>query len=514
MVHRGKECPRLSVAMIVRDAVGFLAATLDAVAPIADEVVVYDLASSDDTITLAQQKATRVIAGDWRDSYAAARNETLQHCTGDWILWVEAGEEFTPENATLLRKFIDGDAEPNTAYHVLVRMPARTWEIAGEQMAQLRLHPRRAELRFTGRVRESLLPAIEQHGIGLDSLPLVIHRQRTEHEPQLVAQEAQRRITLATLAESEAGEAATWQNCLGEAWQQLGNHERSAKHYRRAMELAPRGSSDMLEACYGVLTSLEGSDAARETQLQFCMTALEIFPLDTQLLCAIGGYLQARGQWELASRAYQLAASHGQVDVQLWHLEGLTEIAIHCQALSWQALGRGAEAEGLLKQQLASNAASPRLRRQLLELYVQQGRHDDAEQLLNALPWNFPGREPLRQAVRGSCLLQAGERTAGLTLLEGAYKAGCRDTVCLRALAQLYGQQHDWPQAERLLQEWLQYEPYSREARQLRKQWEQARTPTATPAVAPAHRIDGTSPLPRPAAPLAGNTLRTDRTIP
>ena len=41
----------------------------------------------------------------------------------------------------------------------------------------------------------------------------------------------------------------------------------------------------------------------------------------------IRGYLQSKDHLELASRAYQLSAQHGQINLEIWHLEGLQEIA-------------------------------------------------------------------------------------------------------------------------------------------------------------------------------------------
>jgi tetratricopeptide (TPR) repeat protein len=468
MAKNGKMSPRLSVVMIVRDAEDCLANTLDSINAIADEVVVIDAGSTDGTVRLAQQKATRVASVPWTDSFAAARNAALLYATGDWIFWLDAGETLSQETALTLRQFVDTQAEKNTAYYLIIKIPQQGTDIAAEQVARIRLHPRLPGLEFTGRVRETLLDAVEKLDLKTEGLSFVIQRGAREHLPAIKEYRAQRNMQLASMELQEAGPRADLLNCLGEAAQWLGDHQASANFYRQAVELSTRGSSEMLEAYYGLLTSLEGFEASRDSQLQLCMAALEIYPLDAQLLCAIGGYLQSREQLELASRAYQLAAEHGQINLQISHLDGLQEIAVNCYAMTLQLLGRESEAITLLERELAEAPNSARLRRQLLDLHVKHGNREEALAVVNAMPRNIPNREALRGAVRGACLAATGNWVTAKSHLETAYKAGCRDAICLRWLTALHLAMGHQEQAAATLQEWARLEPLSAEMRQYR----------------------------------------------
>ena len=468
MSSQGNGSPRLSVVMIVRDVEDCLANSLDSVSGIADELVVLDTGSHDGTVCIAQQKATRVAIAPWTDSFAAARNAALPYATGDWILWLDAGETLSLETATTLRQFLDSQAEKNTAYYLLVKTPQQGTDIAAEQVAHIRLHARVAGFEFTGRVRESAEAAIENLGLKTEGLSFVIQRSGREHLPEIRERKAKRNLHLASLELKEKGPHAALLNCLGEASQWLGDHRASTNFYRQAFELSPRGSTDMLEAYYGLLTAMEGIEASRDSQLQLCMTALEIYPLDAQLLCAIGGYLQSRGQVELASRAYQLAAEHGQLNLQISHLDGLQEIAVNCYAMTLQLLGREAEAIELLARELAEAPNASRLRRQLLDLHVNKGDREEALAVVNAMPRNIANREALRGAVRGACLAATGNWVSAKPHLETAYKAGCRDTICLRWLTALHLAMGNHELAATTLQEWARLEPLNAEMRQYR----------------------------------------------
>ena len=98
---------RLSVAMIVRNEQYVLADTLQSVHAIADQVVVLDTGSTDQTLSVARQSGATVGQWPWSDDFAAARNECLKSANGDWVLWLDAGERLDADSAAELREFID-----------------------------------------------------------------------------------------------------------------------------------------------------------------------------------------------------------------------------------------------------------------------------------------------------------------------------------------------------------------------------------------------------------------------
>lgn len=112
---------RLSVVIIAKNATDKLAACLDSVA-FADEVLVYDGGSSDDTVELARARGARVVAApDWR-GFGIQRRRAQEEARGDWIFMVDADEQVTSELAAEIRAALDAD-DPATAYAV----PRRTW---------------------------------------------------------------------------------------------------------------------------------------------------------------------------------------------------------------------------------------------------------------------------------------------------------------------------------------------------------------------------------------------------
>jgi len=88
----------LTISLIVRNEEHSLGRCLDSVQGLADEIVVVDTGSTDGTREVAAGRGARVFDFPWCDDFAAARNETLRHATGRWVLWLDADEYFDEAN--------------------------------------------------------------------------------------------------------------------------------------------------------------------------------------------------------------------------------------------------------------------------------------------------------------------------------------------------------------------------------------------------------------------------------
>jgi glycosyltransferase involved in cell wall biosynthesis len=376
--------PGLSVAAIVRNCAALLPRTLGSVAGIADEIVLLDTGSTDDTPTIAAKLGARLFRQPWDDHFAVARNTCLAHCTGDWILWLDAGEQLSSDAAAALRRFLDERADPGHAYRLPIALLAGDYAPA-EQVCQIRLHPRQPGIQFAGRVRESVEASLTAAGIAIESLAIPLEKLEDE-DPLAKVAKAQRNIRLADRALAEAGPSAEMHNCLGAALQALGDPRRAGHQYRQAQRLAAKASPPALEAYYGLLTCLDCGMQNRDTQLALVMEALEQFPLDAQLLVAMGGYLNALGYVPLAIRAYDVAYRHGQIEPRIAHLPDIGEIAAACAAATHQAHGNLAEARTLLEAAVRSHPNSSRLARQLVALLAAQNLPREARTALESLP--------------------------------------------------------------------------------------------------------------------------------
>ncbi|MEX2141848.1 MAG: glycosyltransferase [Pirellulales bacterium] len=475
---------RLSVAMIARDCAEIVAASLESVRNVADEIVVVDTGSRDRTREVALAHASRVLEFEWCDDFASARNVCLGHATGDWILWLDAGETISPDGAEQLRRLVDSETAADRAYLVMVQAPAASHEMADEQIGRIRLHPRRAGIEFTGRVREEIQTAIEALGMSIELAPFVLNRSRREHQPEVKRIKAERNVHLAALEIQEHGVLPSPLLAMAEACVTLGHVAQGIEFFSRALAIAPAGSTAMLEAFYGILAALDQLPQARDKQLALCQQALEVFPLDAQLLCAMGSYLQQQSRLDLACRSFEAAARFGQIDPQTWHLIEIADVATVCHATCQDLLGDVEAARRNLDAALSAKPNSERLRRQLLDLYIRRDCRKEALELVGRMPPQ-PHREALRSAVRGACLAAKQNWIPALAYLQTAFGSGCRDSICLRGLMTAYLATGDVAAAERTLAEWRQLQPASGEIAHFERELQKMRLDASLPSVAP-----------------------------
>lgn len=85
----------LSIILITKNEAANIRACLESVA-FADETIVVDSGSTDDTVAIARAMGAKVYEHDW-PGFGPQKNRALAYATGDWIFSIDADERVTPE---------------------------------------------------------------------------------------------------------------------------------------------------------------------------------------------------------------------------------------------------------------------------------------------------------------------------------------------------------------------------------------------------------------------------------
>ena len=111
----------LSVALIVKNEEHNLAACLDTVTW-ADEIVILDAGSDDNTVNIAKRYTKKVfINADWQ-GYGVQRQRLQEFTSCDWILMLDADERLTSELSSSIKDAIK-DNDENSVY----ALPRLSW---------------------------------------------------------------------------------------------------------------------------------------------------------------------------------------------------------------------------------------------------------------------------------------------------------------------------------------------------------------------------------------------------
>lgn len=109
----------LSVIVITRNEERNIAACLQSVAW-ADEIIVVDANSTDQTVPIARQFTTKIYVKEWL-GFAAAKNFALEQATNDWVLWLDADERVPVELAKEIQDIVQNSAISHKSFQVARR---------------------------------------------------------------------------------------------------------------------------------------------------------------------------------------------------------------------------------------------------------------------------------------------------------------------------------------------------------------------------------------------------------
>ena len=194
--------PKLSVTVITRNEAADLGDALTTVAW-ADEIIVVDSQSTDDTVAIARRYTDRVIVREW-PGYIDQKNYAASIAAHDWILSLDADERVTPELASEIKARLT-DTPREAAY----RIPRVTWHLGRWVRTtdwypdyQLRLYDRRAA-EWTGRYVHEAVTVRGETGQLSGELQHFAYRDIADHLETI-----DRYTTLAARQMQEAGKHA------------------------------------------------------------------------------------------------------------------------------------------------------------------------------------------------------------------------------------------------------------------------------------------------------------------
>jgi tetratricopeptide (TPR) repeat protein len=289
---------RLTAALIVRDESRYLPGCLESLT-IADEIVVVDTGSTDDTIDIARRFGATILHHEWAGDFAAPRNRGLDAATGAWILYIDADERLRVPDGAQVKCLLD---DPR---HVActVRYLPRTGFTRYHEHRLFRNDPR---IRFHGRIHESFLGDMAAI-IDTDDRSVAVSTVEIDHlgyDGDLSRKHARNLPLLRARLEETPNHVYSWDH-LGRTLAAMGQPEEARAAWRTGIEIARRrGWADVLD-------SLPYADLLRELSpsadgyAELLAEALEHFPDDHMLRWIEGRALMSAGRFEEARPLFE-----------------------------------------------------------------------------------------------------------------------------------------------------------------------------------------------------------------
>jgi glycosyltransferase involved in cell wall biosynthesis len=107
----------LSVIVITKNEADRIERCLRSVERIADEIILFDSGSNDNTIEIAQKFTNFIYQTDWQ-GYGIQKQRALEKATCDWVLSIDADEEVDQKLAENILKLLSQETNVYSAYKV------------------------------------------------------------------------------------------------------------------------------------------------------------------------------------------------------------------------------------------------------------------------------------------------------------------------------------------------------------------------------------------------------------
>lgn len=181
----------LSLCMIVKNEEKHLVRCLRSVRDVVDEMIIVDTGSTDKTKDIATVFGAKVFDFPWTGDFSAARNESLAHATGDWVLILDADEAISSLDHSKLKELAQKRTPKPVAYSIVTRNYTNNMSVIGwtrntgeypEEAGagwipspKVRLAPRRKDVFFTNPVHELLENSLKTQKIPVATCKIVVH---------------------------------------------------------------------------------------------------------------------------------------------------------------------------------------------------------------------------------------------------------------------------------------------------------------------------------------------------
>ncbi|WP_430079454.1 glycosyltransferase [Paraclostridium bifermentans] len=146
--------------MIVKNEEKNIKRCLDSIESIADEIIIVDTGSNDETLNICSNYNAKVINHKWNNDFSEARNVSLEYATKDYILFLDADEEISKEDLEKLKALL---SSKKLAEGYFFRLTNIINGIEVGEYVVFRFFKNKRKYRFRGKVHEQIANCIQKH---------------------------------------------------------------------------------------------------------------------------------------------------------------------------------------------------------------------------------------------------------------------------------------------------------------------------------------------------------------
>ncbi|MCR5446018.1 MAG: glycosyltransferase [Schwartzia sp.] len=294
----------ISLCYIVKNEAAVLERSLLSAEKAADEIVVVDTGSTDDTMKIARAHGARVFSYAWKEHFSDARNFALEKATGDWVVFLDADEYFTKDTKKNIRNVIE---KADRKGILLLALQWKNYDSdTGAHLVDIytpRIFKNLPTLRYVGRIHEQLMEngeIIERVEFVPEDELCLIH---TGYSSHLSKEKAERNLRLLKLDLKESKHPEQLYMALAEAYEGVGDIENAVRYAEMDIERG-RQAQTYGSRSYRILINLLRGKGERHRRI--LEKAVNDFPELPEFHAELAESLGGAGDYEGAVREAEL----------------------------------------------------------------------------------------------------------------------------------------------------------------------------------------------------------------
>lgn len=297
--------PKLSLCMIVKNEEKFLPGCLESVKDIVDEIIIVDTGSADKTVEIARSYGAKVFFSEWGNDFSLARNESIKHATGEWILTLDADERLNPGQEEKLKKYLSMDFDG--LYVKVLNLGKDGRKTINES---IRLSRRKEGVKFEGKIHEQIGPSILKSGGKLAKTDITITHLGYAQTDEVMNKKYERNLSLLFEQIKENPNDAYSYYHIGIIKILMGKKEEGIKYLEKAINI-PRENSNLGDplraAIYNILGKCEIQNENFSEALKYFNESRKLAPMQVSSYYYTGLVHMKRSNFPSAINSFEKA---------------------------------------------------------------------------------------------------------------------------------------------------------------------------------------------------------------
>lgn len=308
---------KISACVIVKNEEKNIDKWLKNMRQIADEIIVVDTGSTDNTLTILENADITPYYFNWCNDFAAAKNYAIQQATGDWIVFLDADEYF---DASSVKRF----RTEMTRYHANKKIGAIMCQLINidtdnrnkiiDTMIQVRIFRNTKDIYYKNPVHEQLVTKPGKYIMQKCFNLQIIH---TGYSANIIRKKAERDLPILKQREKDAKNKNEREHLyvfFMDAYNSLGVFDKVLEYAQKAIKANTKILGGDINAYEGMISAMIHLGKADEKIMAVITEARKKFPREVFFAVQLGyyyyvgrDYLQAEEYLLEARRLRQLA---------------------------------------------------------------------------------------------------------------------------------------------------------------------------------------------------------------